>query len=114
MFSNNSFAKIKEVEDKGNYAICRISISQKRKDTGAYDTDFIGKVRFVGKAYGQHPMQDQRIKITSCGVSNCFTKNGNLEFLKVPTYTVFDYELQSSEKSSFVKELDDDMGDLPF
>ena len=33
MFSNNSYAKIKEVESKGNYSNCKISISKKNKET---------------------------------------------------------------------------------
>jgi hypothetical protein len=56
----------------------------------------VGKVRFVGQAHLQRPMADQRIKITSCGVSNCYTKDDKLEFPKAPTYTIFGYELQDS------------------
>ncbi len=94
MFSVNSYAKIKEVEDKGNYSVCKISISKKNKQSGKYETDFIGKVRFVGNAHNQRPLTNQRIQITSCGVSNCYTKDDKLEFPKAPTYTIFEYSLQ--------------------
>ena len=94
MFSTNVYAKIKEVEDKGNYSICKISTSKKNRTTDKYETDFIGKVRFVGDAHLQRPMANQRIKITSCGVQNCYTKDDNLEFLRIPTYIIFGYELQ--------------------
>lgn len=97
MFSNNSYAKIKNVEDKENYAICKITISSKNRQTDQYETDFVGKVRFVGKAYRQNPQVDQRIKIVSCGVANCFIKDNVLEFPKSPNYTIFDYELQDGE-----------------
>ena len=97
MFSNNSYAKIKNVEDKGNYSVCKISISKKNKQTDKYETDFVGKVRFVGQAHLQRPLKDQRIKITSCGVSNCYTKDDKLEFPNAPTYTIFGYELQDGE-----------------
>jgi hypothetical protein len=97
MFSVNSYAKIKEVEDKGNYSVCKISISKKNKQSGKYETDFVGKVRFVGQAHLQRPLKDQRIKITSCGVSNCYIKDDKLEFLNTPTYTVFAYELQDND-----------------
>lgn len=94
MFSVNSYAKIKEVEDKGNYSVCKISISKKNKQSGKYETDFVGKVRFVGNAHHQRPLANQKIQITSCGVSNCYTKDGKLEFPKMPTYTIFEYSLQ--------------------
>ena len=119
MFSNNSYAKIKEVENKGNYSMCKISISKKIKETGKYETDFIAKVRFVGKAHNQRPLTDQRIKITSCGVSNCFVKDDKLEFSKFPTYTIFDYELQDSNGTTTISDnftplADVDDTQLPF
>ena len=100
MFSVNSYAKIKEVEDKGNYSVCKISISKKNKQSGKYETDFVGKVRFVGQSHLQRPLKDQKIKITSCGVSNCYVKDDKLEFLNIPTYTVFAYELQEDSNNS--------------
>jgi hypothetical protein len=117
MFSVNSYAKIKEVEDKGNYSICKISTSKKNRETNKYETDFVGKVRFVGQAHLQRPLSNQRIKITSCGVANCYTKDDKLEFPKSPTYTVFAYELQddngaSSSDRPFLEEIDSNQ--LPF
>lgn len=100
MFSVNSYAKIKEVEDKGNYSVCKISISKKNKTTGNYETDFVGKVRFVGNAHHQRPLANQRIQITSCGVSNCYTKDDKLEFSKAPVYTIFEYSLQDDKGAS--------------
>lgn len=94
MFSTNVYAKIKEVEDKGSYSICKISTSKKNRATDKYETDFVGKVKIVGDAHLQRPMANQRIKITSCGVQNCYTKDDKLEFLKIPTYIIFGYELQ--------------------
>ena len=117
MFSNNSYAKIKEVEEQENYSVCKITISKKNKTTNKYETDFVGKVRFVGQAHLQKPMADQRIKITSCGVSNCYTKDDKLEFPKFPTYTIFSYELQDSSEDfggarPTLEEIDE--GQLPF
>lgn len=94
MFGNDVYAKIKSVENKGNYSVCKISTSKKNKQTDKYETDFVGKARFVGNAHLQHPMDGQKIKITSCGVSNCYTKDDKLEFLNQPNYVVFGYELQ--------------------
>lgn len=116
MFSNNSYAKIKEVENKGNYSNCKISISKKNKETNKYDTDFIGWVKFLGKAHNQKPQADQRIKIVSCGVQNCYTKDDKLEFLKSPSYIVFDYELQDTENNhaTLTPLADVDEEELPF
>ena len=100
MFSNNSYVKIKSVEDKGNYSVCKISSSRKNKTNNQFETDFVANVRFVGDAHKQRPMADQRIKITSCGVTNCYTKDGKLEFNKAPTYCVFGYELQADSPNS--------------
>lgn len=117
MFSVNSYAKIKEVEDKGNYSVCKISISKKNKQSGKYETDFVGKVRFVGNAHHQRPLANQRIQITSCGVSNCYTKDDRLEFPKAPIYTIFEYSLQedngaSSSDRPILEEIDSNQ--LPF
>ena len=96
MLSVNCYAKIKSVEVKENYSVCKISISKKNKQSGKYETDFVGKVSFVGNAHNQRPLADQRIKITSFGVSNCYTKDDKLEFLQSPKFVVFAYELQDS------------------
>lgn len=117
MLSNNCYAKIKEVEDKGNYSICKISISKKNKQANKYETTFYGKVNFVGQAHLQRPLADQRIKIISCGVQNCYTKDDKLEFMKSPKYVVFGYELQSDENAETTTEklkLEDNFDDLPF
>lgn len=96
MLSVNCYAKIKSVEVKENYSVCKISISKKNKQSGKYETDFVGKVSFVGNAHNQRPLSDQRIKITSFGVSNCYTKDDKLEFLQSPKFVVFGYELQDN------------------
>lgn len=118
MFGNNSYAKIKSVENKENYSVCKISISKKNKTTNAYETDFVAKVRFVGQAHLQRPMDGQRIKIISCGVSNCYTKDDKLEFLQSPTYVVFSYELQVDNNTTPVErptlDLNIDDTQLPF
>ena len=100
MFSVDCYAKIKSVETYEKYTICKITISKKDKKTGAWDTDFVSKVTFVGDAHLQRPMQDQKIKITSCGVSNSYMKDGKLEFLKMPRYVVFGYELQDGQPAT--------------
>jgi hypothetical protein len=98
-FSQGSFAKIKEVVEKhDNYSVCKITVTKKNKLTNEYELQFSAHCRFVGNAHKSVPMKDQRIKITSCDVTNCYKdKDGNLQFTKNPQYVVFGYELQESQ-----------------
>lgn len=101
-FSNGSYAKIKEVVEKhDNYSVCKITVTKKNKLTNEYELQFSAHCRFVGNAHKSVPMADQRIKITSCDVTNCYKdKDGNLQFTKNPQYVVFGYELQESQGAS--------------
>lgn len=94
MFGVGNYAKIKGVEYFEKYSLVKIVISQKDKKTNKWNTSFVGKVTFVGNAHLQRPIENQKIKITSCGVSNSYTKDDKLEFLKNPRYVIFEYELQ--------------------
>lgn len=97
MFGTNSYMTIWEVNDKGNYAEVSLSSTKKNKQTGKNEQDFGGKfVRFVGDAYLQRPMPNQRIKLTGCGVQNAYVKDGKTQYLKNPTYIVWSYDLQES------------------
>ena len=101
-FGVNSYAKIKEVVEKhDNYSVCKITITKKNKLTNEYELQFSAHCRFVGNAHKSVPMADQRIKITSCDVTNCYKdKDGKLQFTKNPQYVVFGYELQESQGAS--------------
>ena len=96
-FSVGNYAKIKEVKEvKENYTVAKLSFSKKNKATNEYEPNFIGVARFVGNAHLQKPMVDQKIKITACDVTNCYVKDGKVEFPERPQYVVFSYELQDS------------------
>lgn len=101
-FSANNYAKIKEVvEKKPNYTVCKVTITKKNKLTNEYELQFSAHCRFVGDAHKSVPLKDQRIKITSCDVTNCYKdKDGKLQFTKNPQYVVFGYELQESQGAS--------------
>lgn len=108
MFSNNSIAKIWGVQDKGNFAVCQISTSKKNNETGRYDTDFRQRARFVGKAYRQHPQKDQKVRITSCGVTTAYDKEKGKEYIN---FIVFDYELVLPDGKTMTTDIEED---LPF
>ena len=101
-FGVNCYAKIKEVVEKhDNYSVCKITVTKKNKLTNEYELQFSAHCRFVGNAHKSVPMKDQRIKITSCDVTNCYKdKDGNLQFTKNPQYVIFGYELQESNGTS--------------
>ena len=128
-FRNDAYARIWEVEEKGNYSVGKISISRKDKDTGKYNVEFQdGFVRFVGQAHKalQGVQIDSAkgisVKISSCDVSSIYKgKDGKTSYY--PHYTVFGIELQDEnvkqtpikDTSSLVAIPDDVEGDaLPF
>lgn len=94
MFSNNSYAKLWEVEDKGKYSVVELSTSKKNKETNEYETDFSSKfVRFVGEAHNRVKKMDgtERIKLTNCGVT---TSKYNDKWYT--NFLVFDFEKADS------------------
>lgn len=96
-FSNGAFAKIKEVDNKGNYTKAKIVISKKVKnsDPAQYICTYAGWVSMVGKAHNCRPMSGQKIKITSCDVTNGYLdQSGEQKFSQAPQCTIFEYELQ--------------------
>ena len=93
MFSTGVWFKVWGVSNKGNYSEVDCSTSVRNKTTGNFETDFTSKfVRFVGKAHAKNPQPNERIKVTSCAVQNCFEKDGQRQYLKNPTYLVYDFE----------------------
>ena len=103
--SVGGFARVWEIsEDKGNFAVCRLSTSKKRKDSDNWETDFQSNfVRFIGAAYNKVKnlnLPNEKgvsIQITSCES----TVSYNAETKKVYTnYAVFDFDVPSDSGSS--------------
>lgn len=93
MFSVGSYFKIWNVTDKGTYSEVECSTSSKNKISGKYETDFSSKfVRFIGNAHKKSPQPNEKIKVTNCAVQNVYEKDGQKQYLKNPTYLVFDFE----------------------
>lgn len=75
-FRNDAYATVWDSkEGKGNYNDIQLSISKKNKQTGKYETEFSGWVRFVGdaKELGLLPKMT-RIQIKSCDLTNFYSK----------------------------------------
>ncbi len=103
MFSTGAYFKIWNVSNKGNYSEVECSTQKKDKQTGNYATDFSSKfVRFVGNAHKKSPQPNERIKVTSCGVENVYQKDGKNQYMKNPTYLVFDFERDGVAPSNYM------------
>jgi hypothetical protein len=95
-FSVGSYAKIKEVDNKGNYTKAKIVISKKIKGSNPaqYVCSFSGWVTCVGNAHSKAPTAGQKIKITNCDVNNGYLdRDGTQKFNNSPQFTLYDYEL---------------------
>lgn len=91
-FRNGVYATVWEVKPgNGNYSDVRISISKKSRQTGEYETDFSGFVRFIGSAHENAAVLDERarIKIGECDVTNRYDKEKRQTYTN---YAVFSFE----------------------
>lgn len=125
------FARVWSVEDKGNYSVCKVSTSKKRKDGSGYDTDFQdGFVRFIGSAHEKISSmtigeKGVPIQITACEVTTPFnpeTKKG------YTNYAIFAFDevesnnsgaakkstAKASKKAKTEEPVDDTEDELPF
>ena len=101
MFSVGAYFKIWNVTNKGNYSEVECSTSAKNKMSVKYETDFSSKfVRFIGNAHKKSPQPNERIKVTNCAVQNVYEKDGQKQYLKNPTYLVFDFERDGEAPSN--------------
>jgi len=91
----NSYAKIWNIEDKGNYVNGRISSSRKDKRDDSYiNSNWL--VRFVGAcvAGAKTLKEGDRIKITNGIVENVYSKEHEKNYTNV---TIFELEKQEDE-----------------
>ena len=99
-FGQGKFAKIWNLEDKGNYHVAEMSVSKKNKETEQYETEWANKfVRLVGKAHNQAKSLDisKSVKIGSCDVTNKYEKEKNTTYTN---YVVFEFEDANSNQTS--------------
>lgn len=99
-FREGSYAKIWNLEDKGNYHVAEMSVSKKNKETEQYETEWANKfVRLVGKAHNQAKSLDisKSVKIGACDVTNKYVKEKNETYTN---YVVFEFESGNSDDSA--------------
>ena len=88
-FQDGSYAKVWEVKRNTNYTDVRLSTSKKRKDTGEYETDFSGFVRFIGKAHqdAANLNDGDRIKLGSVSATRTYNKMENKNYTNFQCYS---------------------------
>ncbi len=92
-FGANSYAKLWELENKGNYHVASMTTSRKDRDTGEYEKDWGNKfVRLVGQAHEKASSLNgtERIKLLGTNVTNNYNAEKKQEYTN---YVVFDFEM---------------------
>lgn len=95
------FARIWNVENKGNYSIAKVSTSKKRKD-GSYETDFQdGFVRLIGSAHEKAQTlnvgeKGVAIQITSCEVTTPYDAQAKKGYVN---YAIFAFDIPDDNGS---------------
>ena len=97
-FSTGSFATVWKVTDAGNYHDVQLSISRKNKQSGKYEQDFGGFVRFVGKAHNQAKdlREGDRIRLGNVDTTNRYDKEKKMTFTN---HVVFEYSMPDGNNS---------------
>lgn len=96
------FARVWSVDNKGNYSVCKLSTSKKRKDGDGYDTDFQdGFVRFIGSAHEKINSMNVTekgvsIQITACEVTTPYDTEKKKGFVN---YAVFAFDVPEGNGS---------------
>lgn len=92
-FRQNSYCVVWEIKQgTGNFTDVRLSSSKKNKQTGEYETDFSGFVRFIGEAHQKATSlkEKDRIKLGDCEVTNRYDKEKKVTYTN---FAVFDFEM---------------------
>lgn len=127
-FSTGAYAKItNKTYDSTKETLSFSVTSMPKPKEGKTSYGFYTKyARFRGKAFDKcfDATDGQRIKILECSVQNCYAKDGKVNFLQYPSYTIFDCDLldengnviEYKPRPTALEKLDEtpDMEDLPF
>lgn len=118
-FRNGAYARVWSAESVSDKVTkVRLSVSKKNKQTGEYDQDFGGFVKFVGSANAKAASMlndGDRIKLGEVDVTNRYDKEQKKEYID---YVCFAFENGSDTvKNETAKKVDEgevDDDEIPF
>jgi len=93
-FHTGAIGTLWVVNNKGKYSDVQLSIDVKNKQTGGYDKDFNGYVRFIGDAHRdvQGLVKGAKIKIGDCDVSQVYDKEKDRTYTNFKIFSFTGYE----------------------
>jgi len=117
---DGQLVKIWAIEDKGKFAIVRMSSSRKDKQSNEYKSSNWAFVRFVGEAYNKIKNgeldEEDLIELHGATISlEPYMDNGEKKFPKSVSITVFNWEHREQKPSTYSQEdIDEEEANLPF
>lgn len=117
---DGQLVKIWAIEDKGKFAIVRMSSSRKDKQSNEYKASNWAFVRFVGEAYNKIKNgelgEEDLIELHGATISlEPYMDNGEKKFPKSVSITVFNWEHREQKPSTYSQEdIDEEEANLPF
>ena len=112
-FRTGSYAKVWEIEDKGNYSVVSMSTSKKDKRTEKYENDFKSKfTRFIGQAHTDilSLQPGVKIKLGDVEVTNYYNKETKHEHVN---YLVFSFEVADRQDAPKPQNTSNDFVTIP-
>lgn len=98
-------------ESKGKTVDVRISCSKKNKQTGEYETDFSGYVRFCGENmvnFAKGLNEKDRIDIEEFELTNSYDKAKNMTYYNVSVFAAKKHEYEEGGSSNRSKSTNSD------
>lgn len=122
-----TFWKVQRVADNGKTCDVQISISKKNKQSGEYETDFSGFVKFCGEnlvKFAQSLQEKDKIDIESFELTNKYDKEKKVTYYNVSVFAAKKHEFDNNGMNKTEKvggkedfmQIPDDVNDsyLPF
>lgn len=97
-----TFWKVQRVADNGKTCDVQISVSKKNKQSGEYETDFSGFVKFCGEnlvKFAQSLQEKDKIDIESFELTNKYDKEKRITYYNVSVFAAKKHEFDNNGSS---------------
>ena len=111
-----TFWKVQRVADNGKTCDVQISISKKNKQSGEYETDFSGFVKFCGEnlvKFAQSLQEKDKIDIDSFELTNKYDKEKNTTYYNVAVFAAKKHEWDNNGNNNKQSSKSDDFMNIP-